>query len=115
MRELTPELIKTLTPDKLELLIELGDLAKTEADLTDKIETIRRQEEPVGLARENRSSKAIYEDVEFDDLLSLRIIRERETIRDKIAGLIRLLIEAGLGDLGLVQRQMANYGIDAKE
>lgn len=111
MIELTPEVIKTLSFDQIELLIELGDLAHKEAELTAQIETIRRQEEKVGLGRNNRTTHAVHEDSEFVDLLAVRAIRERSDIREKIAGLLRSLINAGLGDLGVVQRQAPNYGI----
>jgi hypothetical protein len=111
MRELTPEVIKSLTPDQLELLIELGDLARKEEELTEQIDMIRRQEEKVGLGRNNRQSKAVHEDNEFVDLLSLRAVRERMIVRDKITALLRSLITAGLSDLALVRRQAANYGI----
>jgi hypothetical protein len=111
MRDLTPEVIKTLTADQLELLVELGDLAKTEEELTEKIETIRRQEEKVGLARNNRVSKAVHEDQEFVDLLSIRALKERTAIRDKIAAIIKALISAGLADLAIIKRQASNYGI----
>ncbi len=109
--ELTPEIIKKLTPDQMELLIELGDLAKKEEALSMEIDTIRRQEEKVGLSRNNHTIKTLHEDSEFVNLLSLRAIREREIIRDKISGLIRSLVSAGLGDLGIVQRQAANYNV----
>lgn len=112
MRELTPEIIKSLSNDQIELLAELGDLAKTEKDLTEKIENTRKESENVGLNRSNRATKSIFEDTNFDELLSIKSIREREAIRDKIAGLMQALIEAGLGDLALVQRQALNYGID---
>ena len=111
MRDLTPEVIKSLTPDQLELLVELGELAKKEEELTRLIEAIRRQEEKVGLKSESRLPKAVFEDTEFDDLLSLRAFRERLIIRDKIAGIIRALAANGLGDLGVVRRQAANYDV----
>jgi glutamate mutase epsilon subunit len=115
MRDLTPEIIKSLSNDQIELLAELGDLAKAEKDLTEKIENTRKQSENVGLNRSNRSTRAIFEDTNFDELLSIKLIREREAIRDKIAGLMEALIEAGLGDLALVRRQALNYGVDLKK
>ena len=111
MRELSLDVIMSLSPDQIELLVELGDLAQKEEELTNRIDTIRRQEEKVGLARNNRSPKAIHEDSEFVDLLSLRSVRERAQIREKISGLVRSLIHAGLGDLAIIERQAANYGI----
>jgi hypothetical protein len=111
MRELTPETIKSLTPDQLELLIELGELAKKEEELSQRIEAIRRQEEKVGLKSNSRALKAIYEDSEFDELLSLRAMRERFDVQDKITALLRALVGAGLGDLGIVRRQAGNYGV----
>jgi hypothetical protein len=115
MIELTPEVIKKLSNEQLELLAELGELAKTERDLTEKIEDIRKQSENVGLRSSNRETRALHEDSDFDELLSIKSIREREAIRDKIAGLMQSLIEAGLGKLALIQRQASNYGIDLKK
>jgi hypothetical protein len=111
MRELTLDVIKSLTPDQAELLAELGELAKKEEELTRQIELIRRQEERVGLKSENRRTRAIFEDSEFDELLSLRAVRERFAVQDKIAGILGALASAGLGDLAVVQRQAANYGV----
>jgi hypothetical protein len=111
MRELTPDIIKALTPDQIELLIELGDLARKEEELTGQIDDIRRQEEKVGLARNNHLNRAVHEDSSFVDLLSVRAVRERSIIREKLAGILRALIHVGLGDLGIVARQAANYGI----
>jgi hypothetical protein len=114
MRELTPEIIKKLTDEQVELLVELGDLAKKEWELTEKIEDLRKQAQKVGLDSGERETKAIHEDNEFDELLSLRLIREREMIRDKVAGLMKSISEAGLDDLGLILRQAPNYGVDLK-
>ncbi len=115
MKELTPDFIKNLNADQVELLVELGDLAKLEWELTEKIEATRKQAEKVGLNRGARDTHAIHEDDDFDELLSLRSIREREIIRDRIAGLINTLIEAGLGDLSLINRQASNYGLNLKK
>ncbi len=114
MRELTPDIIKKLTDEQIELLVELGDLAKKEADLTEKIEEIRKLEEKVGLGRESRQNRALHEDKEYDDLLSIKSVREREMVRDKISELLNNLVKIGLGDLGLVQRQAVNYGVNLK-
>lgn len=115
MKDLTPEFVKTLTPDQLELLVELGDLARKEEELTAQIESTRRQEEKVGLKSNSRASKAIHEDVEFVELLTLRAVRERGLVRDKISGLIDSLVSAGLGNLGIVARQAPNYGVDIRK
>jgi hypothetical protein len=114
VRDLTPEVVKTLLPDQLELLVELGDLAKKEEQLTTEIESIRRQEEKVGLQRDNRASRAVHEDSEFVELLTLRAVRERAVIREKISGLLSSLAAAGLGDLAIVARQGPNYGVDVE-
>ncbi|UCE65721.1 MAG: hypothetical protein JSU85_12790 [Candidatus Zixiibacteriota bacterium] len=112
MKDLTPENIRMLSSDQIELLAELGELAKSERDLTEKIENVRKQSENVGLRGPDRETRAIFEDSEFDEILSIRSIREREAIREKIAGLMRSLIEAGLGGLALIKRQASNYGVD---
>lgn len=115
MRNLTPDIIKSLNNDQVELLLELGDLAKSEFELTRKIDDLRKQAEKVGWDESARETKAIHEDSEFDDLISLRLIREREIIREKIAALMRTVAEAGLGDLGLIIRQAPNYGVKLKK
>ena len=114
MKDLTPEIIKRLNDDQIELLLELGELARTEKELTEKIEDIRKQSENVGLRGSERETRAIYEDNEFDELLSVKLIREREAIREKITGLMKAIIDAGLGDLAILERQASNYGIDLK-
>jgi hypothetical protein len=114
MKELTPELIKNLSAEQMELVVELGEMARAEASLTEQIETIRKMEEKVGLGRDHRQTRAIYEDTEYDELLSAKSVREREIVREKIKSLMLNLIKNGLGDLSLIQRQAANYGIDPK-
>jgi hypothetical protein len=111
MRDLTPDNIRDLSNDQIELLSEPGELAKSEKDLTEKIENIRKHSENVGLRGSNQEIRVIYEDSKFDELLSIKLIREREAVREKIAGLMRSLIEAGLGDLSIIERQALNYGI----
>ena len=115
MTELTPELIKNLTPEQLELLAELGELAKSELELTSKIDATRKAAEKVGINRDKRETKALHEDKDYDELLSIRAIKEREVIRDRISGMLNSLIEVGLGELSLVKRQAANYNIDISE
>jgi hypothetical protein len=115
MRELTPDVIKNLSPDQLELLIELGELARKEAELNEQIDAIRRQTEKVGLAPNNYATRAIHEDPSFVDLLSVRAVGDRGIIREKIGGILRSLANAGLNDLGIVMRQAANYGVKLQE
>lgn len=115
MRDLTPEIIKSLSNDQVELLLELGDLAKSEWELTGKIDEMRKQAEKVGWKEGTGETKAIHEDNEFDELISLRLVREREIIRGKIATLMKAVSEAGMGDLGLIVRQAPNYGVDLKK
>lgn len=112
MKDLVPEEVVKLTDDQVELLLELGDLAKREWELTNKIDEIRKQAEKVGWDEGKSQTKAIHEDTEFDELLSLRFIKEKEIIRGKIAALMKTIIDSGLGDLGLIVRQARNYGID---
>jgi len=107
---LTPEVIKNLTEEQVELLLELGDLAKAELVLTEKIEEVRKQAEHVGWKESSNNTKAIHEDDEFDELISLKFIRDREIIRDKISTLMKTVSDAGLADLELIVRQQPNYG-----
>jgi hypothetical protein len=115
VRKLTPEIIKNLSSDQVELLLQLGDLARSEWELTGKIDEMRKQADKVGWKGRETDTKAIHEDSEFDELISLRLVREREIIRDKISALMKSIAEAGLGDLGLIARQAPNYGIDFKK
>lgn len=112
--KLTPETIKKLSKEQLELLAELGDLAKKEADLTMNIENTRRQAEKAGLGRDREEVRSLLNDPEFDDLLSVRVMNEREQIRGKIKSVLQSLINAGLAGLDIVNRQAANYGLNLK-
>jgi hypothetical protein len=112
--ELTPEFIKSLSKEQLELLTELGDLADKETQLTEKIEAIRRTAEKAGIGREREVAKRLMDDPDFDRLLSVQLIFEREQVRDKIRSVMLRLVSAGLKDLGIIQRQAANYGVDLK-
>jgi len=112
LRKLTPEIIKNLNNEQVELLLELGDLARIELELTAKIEEVRKQSEKVGWKNGEGKTSAVHEDSEFDELISLKFIREREIIRDKIGALLKSVAAAGLGDLGLIERQGPNYGIN---
>ena len=113
--ELTPEFIKSLPKDQLELLTELGELAKKESDLTERIDLNRRQAEKAGIGREREIARRLMDDQEFDNLISIQLIYEREQVRAKIRSVFDSLITAGLGELGIVQRHAANYGIDIKK
>ncbi|RKX19736.1 MAG: hypothetical protein DRP26_02930 [Candidatus Zixiibacteriota bacterium] len=113
--KLTPETIKNLSKEQLELLNELGDLAKKEAELTEKIEDTRRQAEKVGIGREREEVRSLMDDPEFDNLLSVRVINEREQIKEKIKSILLSLIKIGMDKLEIVNRQAANYGIDLKK
>ena len=110
--ELTPEVIIKLNKDQMELLKELGDLAKKEADLTKIIDDNRRMAEKVGLGRDREEVKSIIDDQEFDNLLSVQSVYEREQIKIKIKSVIKSLIANGLKDLDLIKRQSENYGIE---
>ena len=112
--KLTPEFIKELSKDHLELLTELGDLAKKEFDLTESIENNRRQAEKAGIGREREVAKRLMEDQEFDNLISIQLIYEREQVRAKIRSVFDSLISAGLGELDIIQRHAENYGLKAK-
>jgi len=111
MMKLTPETIINLSMDQLELLKELGELAKKEADLTEIIENNRRMAEEAGFARNREIAKKIMDDHEFDNLLSVQSIYERAQVRNKIKSILEALINNKLGELDLIKRQAANYGI----
>lgn len=110
--DLTPEYISKLSKDQLELLKELGELAQKEYDLTQLIETNRRQAEKAGIGREREVARRLMDDREYDNLISIQPIYEREQVRAKIRSVLDSLILAGLGELGIIQRHAENYGID---
>jgi hypothetical protein len=112
--ELTPELIKNLSKEQLEFLTELGDLAGKEAALTEKIESNRRMAEKAGIGRDREVARSMMEDPDFDNLISIQLIYEREQVKTKIKSVLGLLIQAGLGELGIVKRQIANYNVEMK-
>jgi hypothetical protein len=109
--KLTPEIIRTLSEEQIQLLLELGELAKRESDLTESIEVNRRQADKVGLGRDREKVKYLIDDPELEYLLSVNTIREKEQVRDKIKSVLQSLISAGLGNLDIVDRQASNYGL----
>ena len=112
MMELTSELIKNLGKEQLELLTELGELAAKEATITEQIELNRRQAEKAGIGREREIASRLMDDQEYDNLVSVQLIYEREQIRSKIQSVLKALISAGLGELDLIRRQAPNYGVE---
>jgi hypothetical protein len=110
--ELSPEVIKNLTKEQLELLIELSELADKEAGLTEQIDSNRRQAEKAGLNRDKEAANSLMEDHEYDNLLSVRLIYEREQVKTQIRSVLNSINNAGLGGLDIIQRQAANYGLD---
>ena len=110
--DLTSNFIKGLSKDQLELLKELGELAKKEYELTELVEMNRRQAEKAGIGREREVAKHLMDDREYDNLISIQLIYEREQVRAKIRSVLDSLILAGLGELGIIQRHAENYGID---
>jgi hypothetical protein len=110
--ELSPEVIKSLTKEQLELLIELSELAGKEAGLTEQIDSNRRQAEKAGLNRDKEAANSLMEDHEYDNLLSVRLIYEREQVKTQIRSVLNSIKNAGLGELDIIQRQAANYGLD---
>jgi len=109
--KLTPEFIRTLSEEQIQLLLELGELAKKESDLTESIEVNRRQADKVGLGRDREKVKYLIDDPELEYLLSVNTIRDKEQVRDKIKSVLQSLISAGLGNLDIVERQAGNYGL----
>jgi hypothetical protein len=95
----------------MQLLTELGDLARKESELTQSIDVNRRQADKVGLGRDREKVKYLIDDPELEYLLSVNAIREKEQVRDKIRSVLQSLISAGLGELDIVDRQAANYGL----
>ena len=81
--KLSPETIKNLSRDQLELLTELSELAAKETALTDHIEANRRQTEKAGLGRDREVAKSLMDDHEYDNLQSVRLIYERVQIKVK--------------------------------
>ena len=109
--ELSPEIVKNLTKEQLELLIELGELARKEAELTEIIENNRRKAEKAGLGREREVARSLMDDHEFDNLLSVQVVYQREQVRDKIKSVIQSLIQADMAGLGIIKRHAASYGV----
>jgi hypothetical protein len=109
--KLTAEFVRTLSTEQIELLTELGDLAKKESELTEITEFNRRQADKVGLGRDREKAKNLMDDPELEFLLSVNAIKEKEQIRDKIKSVLQSLISAGLGELDIISRQVLNYGL----
>jgi glutamate mutase epsilon subunit len=110
--KLSPEVIKGLSKQQLELLTELSELAIKEAGLAEQIDLNRRQAEKAGLNREKEKTNSLMDDHEYDNLLSVRLIYEREQVKTQIRSVLSSIINAGLGDLDIIRRQAVNYGLN---
>jgi hypothetical protein len=113
--KLTPDFVRKLTLEQMELLTELSDLAKKESQLTELIELTRRQAEKVGMGRDKEKIRNLMDDPEFEHLLTIGAIKDKEQIKDKIKSVLQSLIKIGLGELDIVNRQAANYGLSIED
>ena len=70
--------------------------------------------EKAGIGRDREVPKSLTDDPEFDNLMSIQLIYEREQVKTKIKSVLGLLIQAGLGELDIVKRQIENYQVEKK-
>lgn len=113
-KKLTDQLIYELTDEQRLALQELAEIAAKELILAEEIteltENVRKSHEELGF-RSSDSPRSLFEDPEIEVLISSKARFKIENVREQIKRALKKAIDAGLGDLEIVQRQAKIYGV----
>jgi len=113
-KKLTDQLIYELTDEQRLALQELAEIAAKELVLAEEIteltENVRKSHQELGF-KSSDSPKSLFEDPEIEVLISSKARFKIENVREQIKRALKKAIDAGLGDLEIVQRQAQIYGV----
>jgi len=113
-KKLTDQLIYELTDEQRLALQELAEIAAKELVLAEEIteltENVRKSHQELGF-KSSDSPKSLFEDPEIEVLISSKARFKIENVREQIKRALKKAIDAGLGDLEIVQRQAKIYGV----
>jgi hypothetical protein len=105
---ITKELLDSLAPKQLQILSGLGDLAKEEKRLCDKINARRPTKSGILI---DQGAIMLCEDEDDWKVNTLAFRHQLIEVRGKIKQILEQALDSGLAHLGLIQRQCANYGV----
>lgn len=106
---LSEELIKSFSEEQKNILTTLANLAEEEKKLVDKINSMRPT--PDGVLVLPGPALTVCEDEDDWRVITMKERLELKGVREKIATNLNKALDSGLGYLGLIQRQCANYGV----
>jgi hypothetical protein len=113
-KKLTDQLIYELTDEQRLALQELAEIAAKELILAEEIteltENVRKSHLELGF-KSSDSPRSLFEDPEIEVLISSKARFKIENVREQIKRALKKAIDAGLGDLEIVQRQAKIYGV----
>src|SRR4030067_253817 len=113
-KKLTDQLIYQLTDEQRLALQELAEIAAKELILAEEIteltENVRKSHQELGFKSSERP-RSLFEDPEIEILISSKARFKIENVREQIKRALKKAIDAGLGDLEIVQRQAKIYGV----
>ena len=113
-KKLTDQLIYQMTDEQRLALQELAEIAAKELILAEEIteltENVRKSHQELGF-KSSDSPRSLFEDPEIEVLISSKARFKIENVREQIKRALKKAIDAGLGDLEIVQRQAKIYGV----
>src|SRR4030065_2949433 len=112
-KKLTDQLIFQMTDEQRLALQELAEIAAKELILAEEIteltENVRKAHQELGF-KSSDSPKSLFEDPEIEVLISSKARFKIENVRQQIKRSLKKAIDAGLGDLEIVQRKAKSEG-----
>lgn len=107
---LSEEILGALSEEQKEVLSNLASLAQEEHRLAEKINSMRPT--PSGILVLPGPALTVCENEDDWKVITIKERCQLKEIKGKIAGNLSKALDLGLGYLGLIQRQCANYGVN---
>lgn len=112
--ELTDQTIRNLTPEQMQILVDLGEIAVKKLNLNAKIEQITEvitgQQKTVGFVHSDEP-KGLHEDPEIATVVTIKERYKVVNVNRQVAGLLQRAVDLGMAHLAFVQRQAKVYGV----
>lgn len=110
------EFIKIATPEQMQILFDLSELAEKENELAKKINNIYSTAKNWPGIYSDGEGITLCENEDDAHIISLGHKIELRDVREKIAILLKKAVKQfNMGDVGLIQRQYHNYIIEEKK
>lgn len=106
---LSAELVNSLPEEQKKILFLLADLAGEEGELVKKINALKPSH-PDGVVAIG-GGVAPCEDEDDWMVITMDLREKRTRVREDIKAGLSEALDVGLGHLGIIQRQCANYGV----